>query len=65
MALIWKVIVCRLEDAQEEGTGTWEPIQVVEDDDGTKLLVCKGLFEREGDRSSTREENKIWTPEGE
>jgi hypothetical protein len=53
MARHWRTIVVPLEEA-EKSTGTWEPMQVVEDEDGTKLVICKGLFDTvdEGDKAS-------------
>jgi hypothetical protein len=64
MALVWRVRTVTMETAETLGTLAWEPFAVVEDDDGTPLVVLKGLVEDEGERSSTRPENKVvWTPD--
>jgi hypothetical protein len=63
MALVWKVKTVTMETA-EEGTLGWEPFAVVEDDEEGPCVVLKGLVEDEGERSSTRPENKVvWTPD--
>jgi len=55
----WKVIVVPLEDAEID-TGTWEPMQVVEDDDGSKLVVCKGMFDSaDEDQKSTQVQGSL------
>jgi hypothetical protein len=42
----------------EVGLGTWEPFACFYDPDlDTQILVVKGLFEVEGERSSTKPEN--------
>jgi hypothetical protein len=51
MAMVWKVIAVDVEEAQEVGTGQWEPFQAVKQE-GLNIILCKGLVEEEGEKSS-------------
>jgi hypothetical protein len=55
MPLHWKVIAVHPEEAQEIGTGTWEPFALSEDEEGNEVILCKGLVEVEGEKSSVTE----------
>lgn len=50
--LRWRIVAVKVEDAQEHGTGTYEPFAVVKDgkDD---LILCKSFVEDEDDAKST------------
>lgn len=65
MAMIWRLRAVRLSEVDDEdGTGTWEPFGVFYDaEEADAVVLVKGLFEVEGEKSSTRDENKIWTPD--
>jgi len=53
MAYRWKVIAVDAEEAQEIGTGQWEPFFAIEQED-QHLILCKALVEDLGDNASER-----------
>lgn len=56
MPMVWRIRTCSLETA-EMGTGTWEPFAVVEEEDGTPLVVCKGLFDTADEDAKSTEQS--------
>ena len=60
MAMIWRVRVVRLSEVDDEvGVGTWEPFATFYDtEEDEYMLLLRGLFEIEGDKSSTKEGNQ-------
>jgi hypothetical protein len=56
MAMRWKVRAVRLSQIDEDaGVGTWEPFGVFYDEEeADAIIVLRGLFEEEGEKSSTR-----------
>jgi hypothetical protein len=53
MAYRWRVIAVTAQEAQDIGTGTFEPFAAVEQD-GEQLILCKGFVEDWGDKASER-----------
>jgi len=44
MAFKWMIVAVDAEDAQEQGTGGWEPFAAV-NDDGQEVVLCKKMVE--------------------
>lgn len=56
MPMVWKTRTMKLEES-EGGSGTWEPFAITEDEDGTPLLICKGLFDTADEDAKSTEQS--------
>ena len=54
MAYRWRIVAVEAGEAQEIGTGQYEPFAVVEQD-GQDLVLCKAFLEDLDDKASERE----------
>jgi hypothetical protein len=54
MAFRWKVIAVSVENAQDKGTGSYEPFGVATDVMGYSLVLCKQLVEEDEDPNTSK-----------